>query len=317
MSDRPKVTVGIATRNRRAYLMEAVTSALAQTYKDIEVIISDDDSSDDTWGYVSSLKDPRIRAMRQSPNLRIVGNYNAILSAATGDLFVLLNDDDVLDPKAIEKLSSPFRMPTQGHDPSTIGLSWCGCIDIDPEGRELWRTRSGPPMESSVDLIEGLWSGTRGPHFSGILIRTSDARSVGGYRDEYYDVSDCANWGQVALHYDHVVCVQEPLLRYRVHSSSYTGAATCRPWQESGLRMHEAFLSVLRERGDQEGVRRLLRVRNNLLAQLTVEVLMRYIGKPGWKRLFAREIWAARSFMFTPFVAKRLAKDGWKLLRLK
>ena len=81
--------------------------------------------------------------------------------------------------------------------------------------------------------------------------------------------------------------------------------------------MHEAFLSVLRERDDQEGERRLLRLRNNLLAQLTVEVLMRYLGKPGWKRLFAREIWAARSFMFTPFVAKRLAKDGWKLLRLK
>ena len=317
MSSRPKVTIGLPTRNRRAYLMETLSSALAQTFKDIEVVVSDDDSSDDTWEYLSSLKDPRIRAIRQSPHAGMVGNFNAVLNAATGDLFVLLNDDDVLDATAIEKLSSPFRMPTQGHDPSTIGLSWCGCIDIDAEGRELWRTRSGPPMESAVDLIEGLFSGTRGPHFSGVLIRTSDAKSVGGYSDEFYDIADCANWGQVALHYDHVVCVPEPLLRYRIHTSSMTGTAGCRQWHAWGRAMHEAFLSVLRERGDQEGIRRLLRLRNNLLAQLTVEVLMRYLGKPGWKRLFAREIWAARSFMFTPFVAKRLAKDGWKLLRLK
>lgn len=318
MSDPPKVTVGIPTRNRRAYLTESISSALMQTYKNIEIVVSDNHSSDDTWEYLSSIGDPRVRAIRQTSDIGMVENFNAVLNAATGHLFLLLSDDDLLDPTAIEKLSLPFCMPTQDQQPSAIGMSWCGCINIDAEGRDLWQIRSGPPMESSVDLLEGLFSGTRGTLLSGSLIRTSDARAVGGYNNERYGVvCDTANWGQVALRYKHVVCVQEPLLRYRVHSSSGTAQAACQQWQTWGRAMHDDFLSVLRESGDQAGVRRLLRVRNNLLAQLTVTVLMRYIGKPGWKRLFAREIWIARKFMFTPFVAKRLAKDGWKLLRLR
>jgi glycosyltransferase involved in cell wall biosynthesis len=318
MSSPSKVTIGIPTRNRRTYLMESLSSALAQTYKDLEVVVSDDDSSDDTWEYLSSLKDLRLRAMRQRPRLGMTGNFNAVLNAAAGDLFLLLNDDDLLDPTAIEKLSLPFRMPTQGQDPSTIGMSWCASINIDTEGRDLWQTRSGPAMESPVDLLEGVFSGTRGTHISGSLERTSDARSVGGYDNERFGVlCDFAHLGQVALRYEHVVCVPEPLLRYRLHSSSETGTAACRQWQNWMSAQYECFLAILRERGDQEGVGRLLRLRKNLLAQITVEVLMRYIGKPGWKRLFAREIWAGRAFMFTPFVAKRLAKDGWKLLRLK
>jgi len=314
----PKVTIGIPTRNRRTYLMESIASALGQTYENVEVVISDNNSSDDTWEHLSSLKDSRIHAIHQGSDTGMVGNFNAVLNAATGDLFLLLSDDDLLDPTAIEKLSLPFRMPTQGQDPSTIGMSWCGSINIDAEGRDLWQTRSGPPMESPVDLLEGLFSGGRGTLFSGTLIRTSDVKSVGGYNNERFGVvCDTANWGQVALRYEYIVCVREPLLRYRVHSSSGTGTAVCQQWQGWGRAMHDSFLSVLRERGDQAGVRRLIRLRNNLLAQLTVTVLMRCIGKPGWKRLFAREIWAGRSFMFTPFVAKRLAKDGWKLLRLK
>jgi glycosyltransferase involved in cell wall biosynthesis len=298
--------------------MESIASALGQTYENVEVVISDNNSADDTWEHLSSLKDSRIHAIHQGSDAGMAGNFNAVLNAATGDLFLLLSDDDLLDPTAIEKLSLPLRMPTQGQDPSTIGMSWCPCINIDAEGRDLWQTRSGPPMESPVDLLEGVFSGTRGTQFSGTLIRTSDAKAVGGYDGERYGVlCDTANWGQVALRYERVVCVREPLMRYRVHSGGGTGDAACRQWQTWVRSQHETLMSVLRERGDQAGVRRLQRTLDNLLAQITVTVLMRYLGKPGWKRLFAREIWAARSFMFTPFVARRLAKDGWKLLRLK
>ncbi len=318
MSIHLKVTIAIPTWNRCEYLKQSLSSALDQTYPYIEVIVSDNASTDGTAELLRNIQDPRVKVLTQTTNLGSVGNLNAVLEFATGDLFLPLSDDDILDPSAIEKLSRPFREPMPGTTPNTVGLAWCPCINIDAKGRDLWQTRSGPSVESPVDLLEGLFSGTRGIQFSGTLIRTSDARSVGGYNYERYGVlCDSANWGQVALRYEHVVCVPEPLMRYRIHSSSDTGRAGCEQWQAWGRAQHEDFLAVLRERGDETGVRRLLSVRNNLLAQLTVTILMRYIGKPGWKRLFAREIWAARRFMFTPFVAKRLAKDGWKLLRLK
>lgn len=313
-----KVTIGIPTRNRLGYLTAALSSVLSQTYQNLEVIVSDDESSDGTWDYLRSIQDPRVRIIRQSPKLGMVPNFNAVLAQATGDLFMLLSDDDLLEPTAIEKLSAPFWQGSGGHAPSTIGLSWCPYINIDAEGRDLWQSRSGPAIEPPFELIAGLFSGRRGIIVSGVLVRTEDARSVGCYNEERHGTCcDAGNWGQVALHYDHVVCVPERLMRYRMHSSSITGTANCHQWQEWASNMHDDFMAVLRKRGNERAIRRLRPLRTGLLAQITVTVLMRYLGQPGWKQLFAREIWAGRSFMFTPFVAKRLAKDGWKLLRLK
>jgi glycosyltransferase involved in cell wall biosynthesis len=313
-----KVTIGIPSRNRLHYLTAAMSSVLSQTYQNIEVIVSDDESTDGTWEYLSAIKDPRVRAIRQKSKLGMVPNFNAVLEQATGELFMLLSDDDLLEPTAIEKLSAPFWAGSEGKAASTIGLSWCPYINIDADGRELWGSRGGPAMESPVDLVSGLFSGHRGIIVSGVLVRTADVRSVGGYNnDRHGTCCDAGNWGQVAMHYDYVVCVPERLMRYRMHSSSITGTANCQQWQEWAWNMNEDFATVLRKRGDERGVRRLERVRGSLLAQITVTVLMRYLGQPGWKQLFAREIWAGRNFMFTPFVAKRLAKDGWKLLRLK
>jgi glycosyltransferase involved in cell wall biosynthesis len=318
MSAAPKVSIGVPTRNRCCYLQATVASALAQTYGNLEIVISDNYSSDDTRQYLSSIQDARVRIIFQNSDIGMVGNFNAVLNGASGEFFLLLSDDDLLEPTAIEKLMRPFLEEREGHASSTIGLSWCPCMNIDAEGRDLWQVRSGPAMESAIDLIQGLMSGGRGNVLSGTLIRTADGRSVGGYDNNRYGaVCDTANWGLVALHYDDVACVDEPLLRYRMHASSGTGRANCREWQRWARNMHEDFMAVLRKRGDERGVRRLEPLRANLLAQITVTVLMRYLGQPGWKELFAREIWAGRRFMFTPFVAKRLVKDGWKLLRLK
>jgi glycosyltransferase involved in cell wall biosynthesis len=313
-----KVTIGIPSRNRLDYLTAAMASVLLQTYQNLEVIVSDDESTDGTWEYLTAIKDPRVRAIRQKSKLGMVPNFNAVLELATGELFMLLSDDDLLEPTAIEKLSAPFWEGCGGHAASTIGLSWCPYINIDAGGRDLWKSRSGPAVESPAELIAGLFSGRRGIIVSGVLVRTADVRSVGGYNnDRHGTCCDAGNWGQSALHYDHVVCVQEWLMRYRMHSSSITGTANCRQWQEWVSNMHQDFMAVLRKRGDERGVQLLEPLRPNLLAQITVTVLMRYLGQPGWKQFFAREIWAGRSFMFTPFVARRLAKDGWKLLRLK
>jgi glycosyltransferase involved in cell wall biosynthesis len=314
----PKISIGIPTFNRRDYMLATVQSALEQTYANIEVIVSDNASTDDTWEHLKAISDPRLKLLHQSANLGMTGNFNATLHAATGDLFLPLSDDDLLAPTAIEKLSRPFREPMPGTTPQTVGLTWCPCININSEGHDLWQTRSGPLVESPVALLEGLFTGKRGTQFSATMIRTQDARDAGGYNDDRYGVlCDTGNWGKVALRYKHVVCIQEPLMRYRVHSASDTGHANCEDWQTWANHQILDFAAILYAQHDLAGKKRIERVRGNLLAQITVTVLMRYIGKPGWKSLFAREIWKARSFMFTPFVAKRVLKDGWKLLRLK
>lgn len=312
------ITIGIPTWNRSHYVLDAVRSCLNQTYSNIEIVVSDNASTDDTWEKLNSVQDPRLFLHRQKLNVGGAGNFNTCLNKATGEFFLLLCDDDLLEPTAIEKLSKPLREGFNGVPVESIGLTWSIYLNVDQDRKPLWVTRSGPPIESSVSFIEGLFNGVRGPMLSGILLRTADAKKMGGYNGERHAMlSDTGNWGQVVLQYDHVVCVPEPLMRYTVHAEAATNReGTAKDWRTRGEAMYTDFLAVLRSRGDAKGEKRLAKRKKNLMANLTMSVLMRYKGQPGWLTVFLKETWNARRFMFTPFVAKRMVKDGWKLLRL-
>ena len=298
--------------------MDAIHSALSQTYANIEVVVSDNQSTDDTWEHLSSISDPRFRAIRQNCDIGMVGNFNAVLQAASGNLFLLLSDDDLLDPEMVEELTLPFLRSIHGLEPSSVGMSWCPCVVIDAEGAQMWQTAMGPNFESSIDFIQGLWLGYRGPRLASVIVRTADARIVGGYDFlKFGAVCDTGNWAQITVRYPNVVCIRNAYVKYRVHQSSGTSTAACREWQTWGANLHSALLGEVSKRGTRKEIRSIEILRKPLLANLTVDVLMRGIGKPGWVVSMAREFWRSRRFMLTPYVTKRILKDGWKLLRVK
>jgi len=314
----PKVTIGIPTMNRRGYLMLALESVLAQTYKNIEVIVSDNASTDDTLEHLSTVTDARVRVLRQSQNIGMVKNFNVTLEAATGELFLLLSDDDILEPTAIERLSAPFRGLVAGLDSSTVGLSWSPDIIIDSTGVQLYASEAGPTIESPVHLLRGVFDGRRGTRLSSILIRTKDSLRFGGYDGSRHGVlCDTGNWSRCAVLYDWVYCTVEPLVQYRVHAASETQFANCADWQLYATHIFEDLLVVLESRNDTQGALELKKSANNSLANCTVTILLRFVGRPGWISLFAREFWRSRRFMITPFVFRRILKDGFKLLRLR
>ncbi len=97
----PLVTVITVTYNSSAYVRDAVESVVAQTYKNIEYIIADDCSTDDSWNIICEYKDPRIKAYRNEVNLREYPNRNKAISEATGKYLIFIDGDDVLYPHAI------------------------------------------------------------------------------------------------------------------------------------------------------------------------------------------------------------------------
>src|SRR5689334_22925382 len=109
---RASVTVAIPTRNRRALLPAAVESALAAAQPHDQVIVSDNASTDDTASYLSSLANARVTVLRQATDLGMVGNWNACLSAARGECFVLLSDDDLVERSALDTLVAPLADAT-------------------------------------------------------------------------------------------------------------------------------------------------------------------------------------------------------------
>ena len=94
----PKVSIIIPTYNRVSYLLQAIESALAQDYPNLEVIVSDNASTDTTREVVRKyVKDPRFKYFRNEKNLGMAGNWRrALYEYAVGDWAMLLSDDDYL-----------------------------------------------------------------------------------------------------------------------------------------------------------------------------------------------------------------------------
>lgn len=99
------VSVGIPTFNRAATLERAVRSVLAQTYSNLEVIVSDDASTDDTQTLCRSLaaEDERVRYIRQAHNIGQFANFNLLYTEFRSPYVMVLNDDDWLEADYVER----------------------------------------------------------------------------------------------------------------------------------------------------------------------------------------------------------------------
>jgi glycosyltransferase involved in cell wall biosynthesis len=101
-----KVSVLIPVYNRAELVARSIRSALNQTYRNLEVIVSDNASTDDTWSAVQQLagEDSRVRAFRNDTNLGPTRNWIRALAEATGGYVKVLFSDDWLEPTCVERL---------------------------------------------------------------------------------------------------------------------------------------------------------------------------------------------------------------------
>ncbi len=98
-------TIAIPVWNRLDLIKISSGSVLNQTFKDFELIIVDDASTDGTWEYIQTIKDPRVKVYRNEHNMGVVANWRKCLEKATGKWFKLLMSDDFLFPDALQILN--------------------------------------------------------------------------------------------------------------------------------------------------------------------------------------------------------------------
>jgi glycosyltransferase involved in cell wall biosynthesis len=99
------VTVGLPVYNGARYLRESLTSILAQSFTDFEVVVTDNASSDRTGDICRELgaRDPRVRYIRNDRNLGAAANYNRAFENARGRYFKWVAHDDAYDPTFLER----------------------------------------------------------------------------------------------------------------------------------------------------------------------------------------------------------------------
>ena len=218
----PKVTIAIPTFNRASFLHQAVESALAQTYQNIEIIVSDNASTDATKQLLSSYKEKGIVVIEQTQNVGMIQNWNACLERATGEYFLLLSDDDVLEPMAIDKLVAPFLSRA---DTITIGIVFGRTRIVDEQLYEINKPIGGIPYEAGLDFCMNFLRGLRIVFPCSTLFRVSDLKQIGGYKGEKYFVAcDAGALIEIILKRGYVVYLNEITSNYRKHNSNLTNA---------------------------------------------------------------------------------------------
>ncbi len=212
-----KVSVLVPTRNRLDYLREAVESVLMQTHTDLEVVVSDDGSSDGTVAWVEqrAASDSRIRLLVDNPRPGVFENFNHLVAACTGDAFCILGDDDRLHPRFVERLVAPLVE-------RRAVMSFCDHNLIDSNGalREP-ETRKNSDDYGRTALPEGIvehptTAAVRSSICIGFAMFRSDA-----FKDERFDL-ECGGAADVdfafrAIQKGNAWFVKERLADYRCH----------------------------------------------------------------------------------------------------
>ncbi len=217
----PLITIGIPTRNRASLLMDCVASALAQSYRNIEVLVSDNASTDHTLEVLRSVDDPRLRVLENVENIGMVNNFGKCVREARGSYLVLAADDNILDPLFLEKCVRLIRQ-----EPGLPIVVSAYQILVMNEFHE--NERRTVPAITSKKLSTGIWNGTTilREYLSGRLsaqlcssaIRTDVLRRNGGY-STHPCAGDEATWIP-ALIEGRAGLVNERCATYLVHGSS-------------------------------------------------------------------------------------------------
>jgi glycosyltransferase involved in cell wall biosynthesis len=117
MPNQPLVSIGLPTYNRASTLRRAIESALAQDYQNIELVISDNASTDETQAICQEVaaRDQRVRYLRQQRNQGATVNFREVLKQSRGEFFMWLSDDDWMDDSYVSQcLSVLLAQPDLG-----------------------------------------------------------------------------------------------------------------------------------------------------------------------------------------------------------
>jgi glycosyltransferase involved in cell wall biosynthesis len=196
--DNPLVSIILPTYNRELYIKRAIDSVLNQTYRNIELIVIDDSSSDNTFQIISEIarKDSRVIILKNKENLGLVKNLNKGIELAKGKYVARLDDDDFWsDFKKIEK--QVFFLEKN----KDYGLVGGGMIKIDAKNNERARCLF-PEKDKDIRKIILLYNPF--VHTS-VVFRKDVFNKVGGYDERFLYFEDWDLWmkiGKVSKFYN-------------------------------------------------------------------------------------------------------------------
>lgn len=204
----PKVSILMPVYNAEKYLIEAVDSILNQTFRDWELIIINDGSTDRSQELLSQIADNRVITVDNEKNLGLIDTLNKGINLCKGEYIVRMDADDISTPERIEK-----QVQFMDSHPHYI-LCGTNALVIDNNGKVTGKIRN--LTDNQFLQINLLFSN---PFIHPSMMIRRDILRSNLYDKQYKHIEDYELWCRIAL-LGEVANLQDDLLLYRWHDSN-------------------------------------------------------------------------------------------------
>lgn len=167
-------SVVLPVRNGWPYVQECVESILAQSYPHFDLLVLDNQSTDNTIPWLKSLTDPRVRLHYSSASLSIVESWARVKSIEKQEYLTLIGHDDTLDRDFLATIRGLIdRYPDSA-------LYQTGARLINSEGKTIRSCRPVPPRETAAQYLQARFTFQRDIFGTGYVMRSADYDRLGG-----------------------------------------------------------------------------------------------------------------------------------------
>ncbi len=233
------VTIAVLNYNYRRFVAQAIESALAQTWRDLEVVVVDNGSTDGSLEVIEPYAD-RVRVVRVPTNIGQGNGYNACIAAARGEWLVWLDADDILDADCIQTcLSMADETTSKVQFPMRL---------IDADGQRVGGTVPYLSHDGDVMPLIRRFGHYAGPPGSGNLYRRSAVAPYFPVSTQDWPIgTDTVPFVTAAFH-GRVVDTRRPLASYRLHRKAPSSIPGYRGNYSSNIAAEVTLNSASRDR---------------------------------------------------------------------
>lgn len=264
----PQVSVVMAVRDGAATIRRAVRSILDQAHVDLELVVVDDGSTDDTFALLAAMAEPRLVLSRQRAPVGLTLCLNHALTMARAPVIARMDADDEALPN---RLAAQLAALEQGAD-----ICFCDCVNQDEGGRR-WTV---PPPPALLRAWRCLFTNDFGAH-PAAMMRRSVLDAVGGYDPRFARGQDYDLWDRCAAAGATFTYVRQPLLVYHVHGASVSSLHSTEQWETARIVSERALGRLFPESSlaERRGLRWLMQERTRAEAAEIGEALSLCLGR--------------------------------------
>ncbi len=228
--DGPAVSVCIPTFNGAPWIREAIESALSQDFSDLEVVVCDDASSDDTVELAGQFRDERVRVVANRDRVGMARNWNRSVMASKGAYIKFLMQDDRLAPGCVGRMLEVLR------ESPAIGMVFCLrdlALDEPHDPASVLFARRFGELHSRLGPLarvndgRTLFAAMQRDRFrdnmigepTAVMVTREALVKLGLFNVQLHQLTDLEMWLRIASSY-RVGFIAEPLATFRVHARS-------------------------------------------------------------------------------------------------